>query len=236
MFSIFQNTYDCVERSQFENDLRAKDYAILLRDESHSLQGFTSISVLSAHYGGKLIKAIYSGDTVVTPACRGSLLLAQTWIKLAGAVQAQYPQHELYWFLIVKGEKTYRFLPYYLHEYYPHWQQETPAPMQEIMYTLAREKFGSAYDARTGLLKFPHSMGQLSEEEAKVDFHKEKKPEVAFFLQKNPEYYKGNELVCLARLSCENLRTWGKRPFTEGYLGNLKIENSSYEEKEFSIA
>ena len=43
-----------------------------------------------------------------------------------------------------------------------------------------------------------------------------KRPDVAYFLQCNPGYASGDELVCLCELSTDNMRPLTRRLFVQG--------------------
>ena len=108
----------------------------------------------------------------------------------------------LYWFLIVKGHRTYRYLSAFSIDFYPHWQTPTPPWAQSIMTGFARRRFGDAYDAERGVVSFPQSRGHLKPMWAAVEPDEAARADVAFFLRSNPGYVRGDELVCLTELSC----------------------------------
>jgi hypothetical protein len=64
-------------------------------------------------------------------------------------------------------------------------------------------------------------MGQLKPDLAEVPSRLSSRPEVAFFLQRNPGYRNGDELVCLARLAPENLRSMVRSSFLAGVADGL---------------
>jgi hypothetical protein len=120
-------------------------------------------------------------------------------------VERQSPEVPLYWLLIVKGHRTYRFLPTFARHYIPHHALAAgrDARIREV---LAAEKFGERYDSRAGVVRFPACMGRLSPALADIPQRHLRLPEVAHFVALNPGYRDGDELVCLCRLSPENLR------------------------------
>ena len=81
---------------------------------------------------------------------------------------------------------------------------------------LAREKFGEYYNPETGLVKFPSSRGHLRQQWAEIKDSFREKPDIKYFLERNPEYYKGHELVCFAEITESNMRKYAKRAFLEG--------------------
>lgn len=216
MFELYDQYYDATSRSLFEIDLRNKDYVVTLRETSGALAGFSTLAVLEADIGGRRVRAIYSGDTIIDHAHWGTQALAFTWIRFAGSIKAMDPDLPLYWFLIVKGHRTYRYLSAFSIRFYPHWQMPTPDTAREIMDALAQQRFAPAYDAMRGVVSFPRSRGHLKAEWAAIEEAEAARPDVAFFLRSNPGYAGGDELVCLTELASENLRPLARRVFERG--------------------
>jgi hypothetical protein len=216
MFALYDQYYDATSRPLFAADLRNKDYVVTLREPSGALAGFSTLAVLTAEIGGTPLRAIYSGDTIIDHAHWGTQALAFTWIRLAGTIKAQAPQLPLYWFLIVKGHRTYRYLSAFSVDFHPHWQRPTPETAREVMDGLARGRFGDAYDADRGVVAFAQSRGHLKPEWADIEPGDEARRDVAFFLRRNPGYVRGEELVCLTELASDNLRPLARRVFAQG--------------------
>jgi hypothetical protein len=85
--------------------------------------------------------------------------------------------------------------------------------MQALMDDLARERFGDDYDTAAGVIRFAKSRGHLRAPFATVNKAHRWLPEVEFFLQRNPGYARGDELVCLCELAADKLRPLGRRIF-----------------------
>jgi hypothetical protein len=225
MFTLFAEYYDSVSFENFTKDLSNKEYVILLEDESKLIRGFTTITVMKeTSPEGNSYRAIFSGDTIIHHQFRGEQQLPVTWFKLAGSIKAAFPNDPLFWFLIVKGEKTYRYLPAFFNHYYPCYNNETPPSYKDMMTQLSRSRFGDLYDADSGLIRFPRSQGHLKSFETIIKDSVLKKPEIQFFLKKNPHFDRGDELVCLAELYLENLRSLANRAFQEGM--SISIDTS----------
>jgi hypothetical protein len=216
MYALYAGYYDATSPALFETDLAGKDFVVVLRDEAGAVVGFSTLAVIDAEIDGRRLRAIYSGDTIIDRAHWGTQALAFTWLRFAGTVQAQAPDCPLYWFLIVKGHRTYRYLSAFSIDFYPHWQTPTPEPARAVMAALARRRFGDAYDSVRGVLSFSQSRGHLKPVWAAVDEDEAARPDVAFFLRSNPGYVHGDELVCLTELSPENLRPLARRVFVQG--------------------
>ena len=216
MYALYETYYEAISPEGFHADLNDKDEAILLRDERESLQGFSTLSVQSFEFQGKEHRAIFSGDTIVSRCHWGQQSLAFTWIRHAGRIKAQAQRVPLYWFLITKGHRTYRYLRTFSKVFYPHWQEPTPTREQSIMDMLAGCRFGRYYDAGKGILHFPESRGHLREQWALVPVKHRQRRDVQFFLHRNPDYVTGDELVCLTELHVDNLQPLARRLFAEG--------------------
>ena len=67
------------------------------------------------------------------------------------------------------------------------------------------------------LIEFEESQGELTKALAQTTFEKQFHPQVAFFLQKNPHFYEGVELACLARLHPDNMRGYARTSLENGF-------------------
>jgi hypothetical protein len=216
MFALFERYYAAVSPAIFERDLAGKSIAILLTDDTGALQGFSTLEVIPFDTGSGPATALFSGDTIISHHHWGNQQLAHAWCFFAGQIKQQRPHLPLYWFLIVKGHRTYRYLPAFTRRYYPSYREETPPAMQRIIDRLAARKFGDAYRPDLGILHFPESRGHLRQEWAEPGDDLAQKPNVAFFLEKNPGYASGDELVCLTELCENNMRFVSRTAFLEG--------------------
>lgn len=219
MYDLYATYYDGTSPALFEKDLSDKDWVVVLRDQAGMLVGFSSLAIVDATTdgpGGGGLRAIYSGDTIIQRAHWGTQALAFTWLRFAGTIKAQVPDRPLYWFLIVKGHRTYRYLSAFSIDFYPHWQMPTPPWARTIMRQLACQRFGDAYNCERGIVSFDRSRGHLRPIWAVVAPEEAARPDVAFFLRSNPEYTQGDELVCLTELSGSNLRPLARRVFEQG--------------------
>jgi|SRR5438552_1583154 len=213
MFSLFERYYESTSYGRFAADLADKSRVLVLRDESGVLCGFSTLYVYERVFAGETVRVLFSGDTVVDERHWGQQALAFAWLRLAGEVKSERPQHRLYWFLISKGHRTYRYLSVFSREFYPAPGRITPPRIAELMAFLARDRFGDAYDESAGVLRFPQSRGHLRSAYAAVPEAHRRLPEVEFFLKRNPGYARGEELVCLCELAAENLQPMARRAF-----------------------
>lgn len=205
MVSLMDAYYVNVRRPQFERDLDEKRWVIWIEEEAtHQLRGFSTQMLLHVTVHGRAVAALFSGDTIVARDCWHEQALTHVWGRLALALIDRYPPGSLYWFLISKGYKTYRFLPVFFREFYPRPETDPPGEIREVLEALGRHKFGGAYDSESGVLRAWPGKDRLREGVAEVTPERLKDPYVQFFLKKNPLHAEGNELCCIAPLTREN--------------------------------
>jgi len=216
MFRLYERYYEASSETRFRGDLRGKDHVILLSDRQGQLRGFSTLAVDTAVFDERPVRSIFSGDTIIEHACWGEQTLAFAWTRLAGRIKAAEPAVPLYWFLIVKGFRTYRYLPAFARKFYPNWSEATPPAEKRLLDFLARRRFKDAYDPISGVIRFPVSRGHLRGTWALVPEEARQRPEVQFFLERNPGYVRGEELACLTELDADNLRPLARRVFTQG--------------------
>ncbi len=213
MYELYARHYDAADAVRFQADLDDKRYAVLLHDEAGALQGFSTLAEYERDFAGRRIGVLFSGDTVIDAQHWGQQALAFAWLRLAGMRKALAPQRPLYWFLISKGHRTYRFLTAFAKAFWPAHDRPTPTAAQALMDMLAQERFGAAYDRTTGLIRFAESHGHLRPIYASVTDAHRRRPEVDYFLARNPGYASGDELACLCELAADNLRPLARRVF-----------------------
>lgn len=216
LFGLYAAHYDAADPERFRADLAEKDYVILLRDaESGLTRGFSTQKVLRRESGGRPVRALFSGDTIIDPSYWGEQELVKAWSRFAGRLLAS-DESPLWWLLISKGHRTYLYLPLFFGDYIPRHDAPPSQAGKRLLDMFASEKFGDAFDPAAGLLRFPESLGQLKPRLAEVPTGRQDDPRVRFFLKRNPGYARGEELVCLARISPENMRGAAGRALREG--------------------
>lgn len=218
MYRLYAQFYDATDQNQFNNDLDGKTHTILMRDQSGVLQGFTSLARYWHNFQGMKCQIVYSGDTIVHQEFWGEQTLPETWIALTGQFKSEYPDQKLFWFLIVKGHRTYRYLSIFSKNYFPCHNRKTPTDTQQLINTLASARFGKFYKADTGLIQFPESRGHLKSELSTVPDNALKRADVSYFLKRNPGYGNGDELVCITELSLDNLSRRARVYFEKGLI------------------
>ncbi len=205
MYELMDRHYANVRPEVFEADLAEKQWAILLLDPAtREICGFSTQRLLQTEVVGRLVTALFSGDTIIAQERWGETALPQVWGRLALSLIDSFPPRSLYWFLISKGYKTYRFLPVFFREFFPRHDCSTPAEAQAIIDALANGKWPQAYDSCSGLIRASSAKDRLRPGIADVTRERLRDPHVRYFLERNPHCTRGDELCCLAPLAREN--------------------------------
>jgi len=215
LYALFERYYECTDYARFCADLAGKSHVLVLRDETEVLRGFSTLALYEREHEGEALRVLFSGDTVVDEADWGQQVLAFAWLRLAGGIYARSAT-PLYWLLISKGHRTYRYLSAFSRIYFPSPSCPTPLRVAALMRFLAHDRFGDAFDDAAGVLRFPDARGQLRERYAEVPSAHRRLEEVEYFLARNPGYAQGDELVCLCELRPDNLKPMARRAFVAG--------------------
>jgi len=212
--NLYLRYYDSSAREMVLSDLQNKSEIVLLYHAGR-LVGFTTFLIYGYSRDNQSVQIVYSGDTVVEQAHWGQQALSFAWMRRMGELKREKPDLPLYWFLIVKGHRTYKYLPIVGRSFYPHWSNEQP-DLKSLLDSLATEKFGSYYNKETGVIIFPESRGHLKEKYAYPAPEELRKDSVKYFLKKNPGYVQGNELACICELAEKNMNSFVRRIFSKG--------------------
>lgn len=220
MYYLYSQYYDATNADIFEQDLNKKTKVLLITN-NHKIIGFSTILQFETNFEQRQLQILFSGDTIMHQQFWGNPILAFSWLRFAGSAKAERPTLPLYWFIIVKGHRTYRYLPTFSKNFFPNYRQTTPAFEQGLMDKLAKDQFGNNYDCQQGIIRFEHSQGHLKKTYAAIPDNQAKRKDIAFFVERNPNYTRGEELVCLCELSVENLKPLSKRIFLDGYKNHV---------------
>jgi hypothetical protein len=212
--SLYLAYYSGTSEARFINDLNDKTEILLVYCDD-VLVGFTTLQLYERKWNKHPVRIVYSGDTVVEQAHWGQQTLAFSWIARMGEIRREQPDIPLYWLLIVKGHRTFKYLPTFGKSFYPHWSIDR-SDLKPLADFLAQDKFGANYNLTTGVVEFPVSHGQLRDDIAWPTDEQASLPAVKFFLERNPQFAQGHELVCLCEIEEANMKPMTKRIFNKG--------------------
>lgn len=210
MLALHAAHFSNVRRERFMADLEEKDWVILLVKRGGGIAGFSTQKLMPPIRADSPVRFLFSGDTIVERAYWNTPLLAGCFGHLMLRLLETHAGTGLYWFLISKGFRTYRFLPVFFEQFWPSPDRETPPEMAALLSVVATGKFGAAFDRMAGIVRVQDG-DCLAPELADVPTTRLHDPYVAFFLERNPGYTRGDELACLAPIRVDNLNTLARR-------------------------
>jgi len=215
MYDLLAAYFLHTSREQFESDLAEKESVVLLRDlKEGQIQGFSTLMRISMALDGREIVAFFSGDTIVAQEFWGETILSRIWSQTvfaeADRVRTGCPDALVFWYLICSGYKTWRFLPVFFREFFPHPDRTTPPHIKRILNALGERKFPGEYYSEEGVVRF-HSATPLRQGVADVSEERLRDPLISFFHRINPGHINGDELACLTEISRCNLTRAGER-------------------------
>jgi hypothetical protein len=213
MAQLYLQNFDATSQELFREDLTDKDEVLLLFCDEE-LAGFTTLKVLVRTWNGTEIRLVFSGDTIVSPAHWGQQQLAFAWITRIGEIKRQVPASPLYWFLLVKGHRTFKYLSVFGKSFFPHWTLDR-GDLKPLADMLALERFGADYNPATGVVEFSKSRGHLKSGIASATPEELQKPATQFFFKQNRDYRQGHELVCICELESFNMKPLAARVYSK---------------------
>ncbi|MCB1308993.1 MAG: hypothetical protein KDK30_12460 [Leptospiraceae bacterium] len=247
MFLLMRENFDAVHRDTFEVDLQSKHLVGLLFDAHRTLQGFTTYALNPTDCGTDEYDILYSGDTIIAPACWGSQELVRGFGHTIGQLLAG-GRRKLYWYLLSMGHRTYMYLVLFFRNFFPaahspigfkntssasstsstSFVNDQDAEQRQLEAIARRTSgiiFPEEYNPATGIVRFAQPRGQLKSNLARASFQRRNNQHVRFFLERNPGFVHGDELVCLALIHPDNIRSFGRTAVLEGMQTPLSREN-----------
>lgn len=224
LFSLMTRHYNDVNENKFLHDLSDKHHIILFYDKKlNQLRGFTTLKILQLHSHDAHV-CLFSGDTIIEKGYWGSVQLPRLWCVYINAMKEWYPGKKIYWLLTAKGYKTYRFMPVFFCDYYPHYDKKA-IPLKELLDSYAFLQVQDRYDPQTHLIDSGKMKDHLKPGVADINHERDKDAHVEFFLESNPDWANGTELASILEVTEDNLTMLGKRMFQQARRKPEFVEN-----------
>ena len=199
LYRLMEADYLGMARPAFEEDLREKEDVMLLRDrESAQIVGFSTLVVFDLPVQDAVVRAVFSGDTIVQSAFRNSFGLGIELGNYLRMVAGRYPHDIVVWLLTTKGCRTYALLPLLFREFSPRWDAATPSLHARIMDAFGARTYPAEYDPEHHLIRHTGTPQCLRPGVADATARRLRDPHTRFFVQANPDHMNGDELVCVA--------------------------------------
>lgn len=207
MYDLYVTYYNGVSEDDFRADLENKNKVGMFLDSQGHIRGFATFGVNPSGTGTDDYNIIFNGPSVIDQNFWGGYDMIRGWTRTVRKLLERNPDKRHYWFLITKGHRTYMYLPLFFKNYLP--SLNTPRNLRQIKQVMdrtAHKMYGKNYDPMSGLIHFEDSKGELKPAIAADTFHKKHKEHVSYFLKRNPNFYCGDELACLAEIHPDNMK------------------------------
>jgi len=212
-YNLLRKHFDGVSYESFLSDLEEKEYTAYLsvssdiNDEPITVGGFSTMMTKEIIVDGTIQKIVFSGDTIVDHEYRRSFGLGKclgTYFLLKLKDSAE----DLWYVLLSKGCGTYKAMGFMFNDFTP-----SPSNHNEAEASIATQFLTRKYPDREILdqtvLKAEGDAQRLRETSSDLDTDNDVLGQ--FFLDTNPGYASGNELICIARVHPDNFTKQFKR-------------------------
>ena len=220
MFDLLSRYYLGVTEADFARDLAGKEHVMLLREGIGRVVGFSTLLRFDLATCAGTVRGIFSGDTIVEESYRRTLGFATELAHYLEDTRRTSSGKRTFYFLISKGWRTYRILPFLFKDFHPTYRATMPREHREVRDAFGNWKYPREYDPRTGRIVFDHETQRIRSESAEAFDPRRNDPHVAFFFQANPHYLRGDELVCVAEVTPDN--------YTEGLTRLIAVRGCTW--------
>jgi hypothetical protein len=211
LFELMSEHFAGIDRGHFEHDLREKEWVFLVLEHgTERIVGFSTLMSLRTELDGEPLVAWFTGDTVIAPEHWGDRGFIRTVGKHMFALRKSLHDGPVYWVLLTCTNRSYRLMPGMFETYHPRRDTPTSPELLRKLEKLVRMKFPDEYDAEKTVVALKEPTPVQGDRAAISDRHLAD-PEVAFFVQANPGYARGDYLACFTLLSYDNVNRLGRR-------------------------
>lgn len=205
MLGMMQRYYLGVTLEGFARDLDEKDQVMLLRDVgSGHVVGFSTLMRMDLEVGGTPARAVFSGDTIVDSQERNTFGLGIEITRYFLRTLERSPRTELYYVLISKGWQTARIPPFFFRAYSPAPGRPPHPRHKAVMDAFGLAKYPHAYDPAAGLIPAGQDAQRLRPDSPEGRLPDRRDKHVELFIERNPGYLRGDELVYVAPVTPAN--------------------------------
>lgn len=222
MYQVFSQYYENTTWEVFLHDLSKKTGAIILRNAAGRVVGFSTLMTCEVEVGGRPVRGVFSGDTIIERAYWGSRALQLEFFKFLIAEKGRHPLRPIYWFLISKGYKTYLLLTNNFYTFYPR-HDARDSWLGDIVDAYCEKMFPAYYNRERRILDFGHDYAPLKGDVAEItERMRQESPAIRYFEELNPEWRRGTELPCVGEITWKDLLKftvrYATKPVSKGRL------------------
>lgn len=212
-YNLLKNHFDGVSYESFLSDLEEKEYIACLSvsssipDQPVMIGGFSTMMTKEIIIDGVIQKIVFSGDTIVDHEHRRSFGLGKC-LGTYFLLKLKEGSENLWYVLLSKGCGTYKAMGFMFNEFTP-----SPSSRNEAEVSIATQFLTEKYHGREirnqTVLKAGGDAQRLKETSSDLNTNSDTLDQ--FFLDINPWYASGDELICIARVHLDNFTKQFKR-------------------------
>lgn len=202
MYEIYSGYYENISLDLFCRDMAEKDGVFLVAERSTKrVVGFSTMKTLDMEVDGRIVRGVFSGDTILEKAYWGNKALHMAFFLRVIREKLRHPTRPLFWLLISKGYKTYLLMANNFLNYYPSPEQDCEK-LASLVDRYCDELFREYYCAEKKLLDFGSGYTHLKSDVAGItDDMRQNNEKIQFFETRNPTWERGTELPCIGEVS-----------------------------------
>ena len=210
-FELLSRHFQGVTWKQFNTDFHEKQYVALLR-KSDRIVGFSTMTILPIFLSsGHVMNIAFSGDTIVEFEDRNTTELGKSLASFFREAISVHGDGNVWYVLISKGWRTYKALEFMFYCFAPHSHQKLSILEREVIVGFGKEKYPSRFNEKNLIIKALDGDQKLQPNSP--DLKVPPSELGTFFIERNPGFADGDELVCVSRLSYDNFTERFKRCF-----------------------
>lgn len=212
-YNLLRKHFDGVSYKSFLSDLGEKEYIAYLSVSSDAdgdtigVGGFSTMMTKEVIMDGITQRIVFSGDTIVDHEHRRSFGLGKC-LGTYFLLKLKESTEKLWYVLLSKGCGTYKAMGFMFNDFTP-----SPGSHNEAEVSVATQFLAGKYPSREILdqtvLKAQGDAQRLRETSSDLDTDNDVLGQ--FFLDANPGYASGDELICIARVHPDNFTKQFKR-------------------------
>ncbi len=202
MYEIYSQYYENVSLDLFCQDMAEKNGVFLVEERStRRVVGFSTMKTLDIYAGDKLVKGVFSGDTIIEKEYWGNKALHVAFFFQMIREKLRHPFRPMFWLLISKGYKTYLLMANNFLNYYPHPEKHCDK-LEGLVDNYCELLFQPYYCNENKILDFGSGYTHLKSDVAQItDEMRARNNKIHFFEKRNPSWERGTELPCVGEVS-----------------------------------
>ena len=197
MWAIYRHYYHYTREEFFQRFQKNNFYSFYTLEGK--IVGFTGLRI--DRIDGKLL--VYFGQTVIDESSRGNFLIPRTALRLFARYWKDMLLSKMYFWADNLTYKAYLVFAKNLEEFYPSYQEETPAPVNRLIDQIGEKYYPETFCPETKTVRkdavLVNDINTVIAPKYLAD------PDIRFFTLANPRYDRGHGLITIGPMHLQNV-------------------------------